>query len=71
MAVNAEPDTFKQEYVEKFIKLLLTENVTSSYNLGLVVCTIEQSLYDSEYSGADNENTRKFNHILFGESASD
>lgn len=66
-AVNAEPHLSDQNYVEIFKGLLLSADVTSSYNLGLVVCTIKQSVFNSEHIGADKENTRRFGHISLKE----
>lgn len=62
--VNTEPHFSKLKYVETFMAFLLTDEVTSSYNLGLAVCPIEQSMYNCEHIGADNENTRRFGHNL-------
>lgn len=57
----------RKEYVAMFIELLLTDDVTPSYNLGQIVCNIEQSVYDSERIVAVNKGTRRFGHILLGE----
>lgn len=47
-----------------FTKLLHTDEVTSSYNLKQDVCTIAQSVYNTELVGADSGNTGRFGHIL-------
>lgn len=63
-AVNAERRLSEQEYVEVFMELLLTDNVTLSINLREIVRTIAQSIYNSEHIGADNKHTRRFGFIL-------
>lgn len=61
--INVEPHHFKQENVEMILELFLTDNVTIFFNLGQIVCSIEQSVYNSEHIGVDTEDTQRFGHI--------
>lgn len=49
------------------MEMFLTEDITSPFSLGQVVCTIQLSVYNSEHIRVDNENTRQFSHIFLGE----
>ena len=55
------------EFAKEFLDLLLTKDVATEYNLEQVICTIEESVFNSEHIGFDNENTRRFGHLILND----